>query len=273
MNAKFEPILMIDNEYENISDLEEILERAAQKAFPDEGECIQYAESPEEATEFMKERMQQGRRYSALICDNHYYAGIDGDDFIRLLHGQLGYCHSKDERHLYLKLSKFRDLAQITRCTGRENKEVTLFLKENFANLGEYKCFVEYYFGNPEECPKVILYCGNVSEADTSGFYGVAVVQKGRSGLDDENCERNLCLSEEAVLQILEEEDIFTPEQIAPVVMEHPRISPQLPEKDRVYDSYSHHIKRRKKIVVKRAHYKIGEIFRKKVQRNKKKKD
>ena len=77
----------------------------------------------------------------------------------------------------------------------------------------------------------------------------------------------------EEVLQILEEEDIFTPEQIAPVVMEHPRISPQLPEKDRVYDSYSHHIKRRKKIVVKRAHYKIGEIFRKKVQRNKKKKD
>ncbi|MBM3232628.1 hypothetical protein FJZ18_00470 [Candidatus Pacearchaeota archaeon] len=269
MDDKFDPILMVDNEYENISDLEEVIERAANLAFPESGEFTQYTESPVEAMEHLKDIIQLGKRYSAIISDNHFYEGICGDDFIRLIQGQLGYCHSKDERHIHLQLKNFRDFKQIIKCTGRENKEITEFLDEHFRNFSEYRKFVDYHFGNPETSPKLILYCGNINEADTTGFYGVSVVQKSRSELYREYRGGNHNLSEETVLDILKGEGIFTPEQIFPVLIKHPRISPTLPENERIYNPISSHIRKRKKVAVKKAHYNLGRILKKKARRKK----
>jgi hypothetical protein len=236
---EFNPVLIIDNEYENVSDLEELLKDAAGRAFPNNsGETIIYTESPDDALAIMQDYMSRGRNLSAIICDSHFYEGPRGEDFLRIIMGQLAYCHSRCRKHLAADIRRANSFEEVVACAGKEDKMINEFLQEHFETIDKYRAFVEYYFGEMRDNPLVILYCGNISELDNSGLWEVDIVRKKSVGGQ---------ASELQVLDILEANGVFTIDELVPALDKHYRFSPQtLPQKQQ-YNPNSCHIKQRKK--------------------------
>ena len=246
MAEEISPVLMVDNELENISDLEDLIKTAALKAFPDYGRnFVDYAESAEEATAMMREMMKSGGSYSSIICDNHM-DGILGEDFIRLIRGNLGYCFSRDRRYLNLNLANFKSLEQVRKCTdGKPKREISEFLDEQFGgSLGSYRDFTSY-FQDERKTPLIILFCGNPNEADLTGLEDIYTISKPFSHPDsnDKFCEKR-------VMHVLEEEGIFEHDLIESAMKEHQRFSPETPLKKQAYNSSASRIKKKKKIFI-----------------------
>ncbi|MBI3334083.1 hypothetical protein HYZ97_01225 [Candidatus Pacearchaeota archaeon] len=247
--SHFWPILLVDNEYENISALEEVIEHTAHKVSRDIRDPVIYCESADEALLQMQEAMNTGMRFSAIISDNHFFEGILGEDFLRTIQGYAAYCYSKEEAHLKVDIGKLPDFAALTKITNRRNAEMDEFLSEHFNNPQAYKAFTRYFYGQDEESPVTILYCGNINEADTAGLFTVYLVQKDNG---DRESRRKDELSEIRVLRILKQEGVFDHSLLEEAVNVHPRLSPAVPEEKRAYNPSSKHIKRRKLKVKKR---------------------
>lgn len=178
----FNPILMLDNEYENISDLQEILESAGRKAFPNAGEITLLAESAEEALRIMIDQKTNEKSFSGMIFDNHLFGEIDGDDLLRIVHGKIGYCFKKNSAYTNLKPARFKSFEEIaniaTDYKHNDRSQMILdFLEEHFEGIKDYVSFVDYFSQDRNECPQ-IFFSGSVSRIDTTGLYGVYYIQK-----------------------------------------------------------------------------------------------
>jgi len=236
----FNPILMLDNEYENVSDLEEILEIAGRKAFPDAREITILAESAEETIRIMIDKKNSEESFSGLIFDNHLYGEMDGDDLLRIIHGKTGYCFKKNSVYTNLKPSKFKSFKEFANV-ATDNKHssrsqmILDFLEEHFKGIKDYVSFVNYFSQERNEFPQIFL-SGSTSRIDSTGLYGIYYVQK------CQGCEYN-------VLDIIKNEGIFSPDVIIPAINNHYRLSPVIQQKKKEYNPSSKHIKTRKKIL------------------------
>src|SRR3989338_8518815 len=99
-DGRINSILLVDNEHENVADLEILLKRKCTPIFAEDN-GLEYASSPDEAMRLMWNKLNIGGGYSAIICDDHmdedYETStetIEGQDFLRIMYGGLGYCLS-----------------------------------------------------------------------------------------------------------------------------------------------------------------------------------
>lgn len=231
------PILVVDDEYADVSDLEDVLNRAGQMIGHPEN-IVTVCESCEEAVEFMGEQMQAGERISALITDNHIgTSNIDGDDFLRILMGKLLYCVSRFEGDSYLSVERFRDLKEIESYVNRTNDSVSRFIKKSFDSLRDYTQFSQYYYGNSENSPTTVMLCGHPREVNLTGIEDIVLIGKdGRFQESRDPCELR-------VLDVLREAGIFSGECVGFGIQNNSRLSNPDPKK-KEYNPSSAHIKR-----------------------------
>lgn len=200
--GKINSILLIDNEHENVTELQIMLNRAAQGGFA-EGEGVIYVSSPDAAVRNMIDSMNEGKGYSAIIADNHMdidaendVQTIDGQDFIRVIQGNAAYCfsHSPVDLNLdgYRRFRNFGGLVDYTIGRSERNRfghvgNVLEFMNRNFQNPRKYADFVDYYFGRVET-PFVMMLCGHPRYVDRNGLEDIDLVGKG----DSVGCERRV---------------------------------------------------------------------------------
>jgi hypothetical protein len=236
METKINPILMVENEPWEITDLEEIIDTIAFKM----GVGIrlrEYASSAEDAVEEMKRRMKNEGRYSAIITDNHldseYGDCLDGDEFLQMITGNALYALSSDVRDLKVSFPNIADFKELLDISGRpEEDKVYQFLEEYFRNFESYKKFVDYWFGkNSPELP-IIMLCGSPREANLEGLEGrVDVIQK-----QSQRAKKGrIDLCEKAVIRVLVSKGVFPYSLAESSIEEHPRLSSSVHPNQREY--------------------------------------
>ena len=227
-----EHILLLDNEYANISDLEEIIETAIYRISDNIYRRVEYQEDALGAIEYLLDLKEDNKKISAIIADEHLYSEIGGSDFLRLCRGYLVYLCTKDSRYLHLNLKKLDDFCSIEKICekgAKVDKEFIYFLKDVFKNVKDYADFVQYFW----DCnPLMIMLCGHPTGVDTTGLEDVAVIQK------EDGCEYR-------VLDLLKEDGILSPQEIEPALNNHYRLSDPNNLKKLKYNPSSKHIKKR----------------------------
>lgn len=172
------PILLLDDEYADISDLEHVLANAAIRAGHPRGITV-YCESCEEALDIMKYQKRSNKGISAIISDNHIGTSeIDGDDFLRIIRGNLLYCYSGFVDDAYMRAEHFKDLSELKKYSGRTNAPLDRFFEENFKDLKNYVDFYRYYYPSHSPGTPAILLCGNLREANLDGLMGIQTFGK-----------------------------------------------------------------------------------------------
>ncbi len=241
---QFWPIMIIDDEEENISDLQDVLESAARKAFPRIDQPVQYVTTAEEAMDNMIQAWKFSKSFSAIICDNHLQESlIHGETFLRIIQGKLAYTLTKQEKHLNLNLDRFRNFTDLVKCVKQDlsidsYRRIEEFMAETFTDMRFYQEFVDNYFGQEAlYSPKLVMFCGTPSTVDRLGLEDVSFVQKSGS------LERH---SELKVIDILQESGVFAPDYVQLALEEHPRFSSKTPEKKRMYSPTASRIKKKK---------------------------
>jgi len=262
------PILNIDDEWENIADLEQVIDESAVKLvsesqrlgdrspyhFPYKN-LRQYAPNPIEAVNLMRSFQQQRHRFSAIITDNHFKdednveATIRGDDFLRIIQGNLLYCYTKQSDDLDIPLeaiAKCRDFDEVFSLgSSTFNEEVREF-SEIFENPEDYASFVNYYFGKNVVSPYLILLCGNPYGADLESLERVEIFQKlplkTRGGY---------MLCEHQVLNSLVSSGYLPRECVEESISNHPRLRSDSSPSTRIYRPQ---VRKNKKISQKRFH-------------------
>lgn len=216
---------MLDDEWDNIEALEELIDRALIKKGQGIGQRS-YSAHPDEAITLMKEAMEDDKKYSVIITDNHMKGTIDGDQFLRLITGRVAYCwdtQGLDKEEIYI-YDNFTELYQAVTSRGGDD-EVLEFLEDHFENIGHYLGFVEYFFGDNEKQPILILLCGNPREANLNGIEDlVEVFHK-----TPRETRKGLLHSETAVMNFLVQRQVFTHEELRFAIKGHPRLDPELP--------------------------------------------
>ncbi|MEK6846559.1 MAG: hypothetical protein AABY16_00140 [Nanoarchaeota archaeon] len=230
---KIWPVLLVDDEWSDIRDMEEVLRNIASERYERGHQTIRpvfpvHAVSPDEAMDHLIKYQRSSNRFSAVVCDNHMGSedaeGIDGDEFIRIITGNLNYCFPNPvlERD---ELPDFDRFSAIQSYCGRAKPGVIEFLEERFGDEGvkKYLEFVNYWFGQDED-PTLIMLCGAPREVNRDGFDDVYLVQKSvlghRNGLTKRHvpCER-------IVLDILAEKGVLPRNLTDRVIAEHSRLS------------------------------------------------
>jgi CheY-like chemotaxis protein len=173
-----QPILLIDDEYADISDLEQVLRYAAIKAGHPEGITV-HCESCEDAITFMKDQKKARRKISAIICDNHIGTSeIDGDNFLRIIRGNLLYCYSGFPDDSYTTAERFKDLNDLESYSGKKNSQLTRFFQDNFKDFKQYVDFYKYFYPENELSTPTIMLCGYPREANLEGLGDIYVFAK-----------------------------------------------------------------------------------------------
>ncbi|MEM4330855.1 MAG: response regulator [Candidatus Pacearchaeota archaeon] len=232
-----ESILIIDNEYENISDLEDLIKGTFFSKFPLSKNILQIVEDDTQAIDFLREIKEEKRDISAIICDNHLSGDLDGDDFLRLLRGYLVYLMSPEERYLGVDIRKINSLEEIGKMIrkGFYYEKYKNYIEENFKDFSEYKDIVNYFHLDRERAIPTVIFCGHPEGVRRFGIEDVPIIQK------ENGCEV-------AVLDYLIEEGIFEKEEVySNVLTKHPRLGKNVSEKKRAYNPNSHRIKVKKK--------------------------
>jgi hypothetical protein len=244
------PILMADDEWSDVSDLEDVLDKASTAiytAYENDMEHFpynipianlrQYSANPEEALDYLLEYQRNNHRFSAIISDNHMKSeeglSISGDDFLRIISGKLIYCltkNSSDEDYGIEAVEKWDSFDDLYDSLSVDDEEVQDFM-EKFEDPQNYASFVNYFFGNQQNPPALILLCGNPREADLTGLDDLFIVQKQtrkvRKGIY-QPCENE-------ILNHLIEKGIFPREFIEPHVKEHPRLGDNVHPNNRLF--------------------------------------
>jgi len=231
MSEKLSRILMVDDEWDNVESLEEVIDRANIKKGHGIG-LRDYAAHPDEAVTLMKEAMETDTRYSVIITDNHMRGSIDGDQFLRLITGRVAFCwdeYGMDKDEIYIH-SSFRELYEAVTSRGGED-EVSEFLQDHFENPQEYLGFVEYFFGEHAKHPILILLCGNPQEAKLNGIEDLVEVFHKVS----RRTKGGLLTSERALMNYLVQRQVFTAEELDFALRGHPRLDPELPPIQQIY--------------------------------------
>ena len=229
---KIWPVLLVDDEWSDIRDLEEALRNVASERYERGRQTARpifpvHVVSPDEAMDYLIKAQRGGNRFSAVVCDNHMkdddFEGIDGDDFIRIITGNLNYCfpHTVLDRG---ELQDFDRFSAIQSYCGRAKLGVIEMLEERFGDEGvkKYLEFVSYWFGQDDD-PTLIMLCGAPREVNRDGFEDVYLVQKSvlghRNGLTKRHvpCER-------IVLDILVENGVLPRNLTERVTAEHSRL-------------------------------------------------
>lgn len=227
-------IIVLDNEYENVSDLLEIIEGACLRQGKKPSERILYYERVEEMLEQTLEMAKKHEEINAFICDNHLSDLMDGDDLIRFLRGQIPYLTSRDLSLLRVDINKIRtskDLEGLLR--GKiKRKDFLELMEEYFPSWEDYREIANYFHLKRENPIATVLFCGHPEGANLIGIEDVEVIRK------CEGCEY-------MVLDFLDRADVFSKEDIKEPLNNHYRLSPN--SKRRSYNPLSHHIKTRKK--------------------------
>lgn len=236
------PILLVDDEWGDIQDLDGLLEEVQirmlndldsnPEKFPYEipsANIRQYTSHPAQAIEEMLETMRQEQRYSAIVSDNHMKddnsESIFGEDFLRIIHGVPVYCSSKDEDDAEIPLSdltqtcSFREMLELG--SRRADEEILDFMESNFKDVQQYMEMVNYYFGDKKQHPLLVMLCGNPSGANLIGIED-HVYMIGKKISKSPKGKRTFC--EKDLLYILGERRILPEEYITPTIEEHPRL-------------------------------------------------
>jgi len=227
-----ENILLLDNEYQDISDLEEIIKTAIGNVKDNTSRKLEFLEDASGAMDYLLDLKKGEKNISAIIADEHLYSEIGGSDFLRLCRGYLVYSCTKDSRYLNLNLKKLNDFDSIEKICekgARVDKEFINFLKNFSEDIKDYVDFVQYFL----KCnPLIIMLCGHPTGVDTTGLEDVPLIQK------KDGCEYY-------VLDLLEGDGIFSPQEIEPVLNNHYRLSDPNNLKKLKYNPSSKHIKKR----------------------------
>ena len=230
------PILLVDDEYIDVSDLEDVINKAGFVAGFQENIAV-LCESCEDAIEYMEQQKEQGHGISALISDNHIgTSDIDGDDFLRILRGRLPYCFSRFEEDAYLQARHFRSLNQIEQRVRRKNENISSFILNSFQDYKDYLNFSDYYFGNPRGETPTLMLCGHPQEANLTGLETTHLVGKDNRQAKDRFCEIE-------VMDFLTNLGIFYKETIREAITYNPRLSNPNLKKQR-YNPCSAHTKK-----------------------------
>lgn len=230
-----EYILLLDNEYENISDLEEVINDAINKISDGFYRETHIEPDSKSAVDYLKYLKDKNKKISAVIADEHLYEGIDGSDFLRFCRGYLPYLCTNEERCINInwdRLGNFSLLRKI--CEKRSSwfdRQYIEFAEENFETPKEYGDFVKYFLDSD---PLIVMLCGHPSGINTFGIEDVPIIQK------CDGCELK-------VLEILENEGILAPEEVEPVLNNHYRLADPTNLKRFKYNPNSKRIKKKKK--------------------------
>jgi len=173
-----ENILLLDNEYQDISDLEEIIKTAIGNVKDNTSRKLEFLEDASGAMDYLLDLKKGEKNISAIIADEHLYSEIGGSDFLRLCRGYLVYSCTKDSRYLNLNLKKLNDFDSIEKICekgARVDKEFINFLKNFSEDIKDYVDFVQYFL----KCnPLIIMLCGHPTGVDTTGLEDVPLIQK-----------------------------------------------------------------------------------------------
>ncbi|MEM4605770.1 MAG: hypothetical protein QW103_01905 [Candidatus Pacearchaeota archaeon] len=225
-------IIFLDNEFENVSDLIEIIEDACTKQKTLSSERIFYFERINETIEYLLEMKNNKDKIDVFICDNHLSDLVDGDDFIRFLRGEIVYLLSGEHGYINVNIKKIRRLEDIERMLKGKiiRKEFINLIKENFNNFEEYKSLVNY-LDNEGRPITTILFCGYPLGVNLKGIEDIQIIRK-RDG-----CEYEL-------LEYLEINNVFSKEDYNNSLLKHYRLSPYSDKK--YYNPKSKHIIKKK---------------------------
>ncbi|HGJ66913.1 TPA: hypothetical protein ENS27_16260 [bacterium] len=239
------PVLMLDDEPDDIGDLELVIDEMGSRMnhdllevgarnypyyLPESNRVRLYASYPLQAVEIMNELIDEGKRISAIISDvsmaGEEGSSITGDDFLRIINGKPTYCVSGDKSDLDIDIYEARSFRDLLEFNGRriddDDDEIFDFLETNWEDIGQYTGFVEYFFG--EQAPRIpqIILCGNPKKADYTGLEEVIAINKQRTKGSRHACERE-------VLAVLREFGVFPGQYIDQALNGHHRLSPDLP--------------------------------------------
>lgn len=182
------PVLVVDDEYRDIEGLERVLDVVGSRAHVSGRYSVPWrirhsAAHPEEATRVMLEAIDKDYRFSAIVCDNHMqgedYEAIRGEDFLRVLRGEVGFALTKRRADAGINIYQFHSFRELFDYFSPVDGEVKDFLESSFeGEIGNYQGLVEYFFGANSPNLPVIMLCGNPSEVYTEGLENVAMIQK-----------------------------------------------------------------------------------------------
>ncbi len=230
------PILMIDDEPLNISDLEDLIDSAAYQI--DIGiRMREFCASAEQAIFYLIRSMTERRRYSAIITDNHlnsdYEDCLDGDEFLQVITGNIGYALSRNKDNLGMSLDGIGTFQELLgEAGGNEEDRVYVFLRDNFSGMPNYRDFVDYYFGDGVQRIPLIMLCGSPSEAALEGLEDrVITIQKQPLRLSG----RQVYFCEAEIMRILAEEGVLPADSVQKALEMHPRFSSNTRAQEREY--------------------------------------
>ena len=217
------PILLVDDEWDNIADLEGILTSVQTEMQSGHKKyelpympLAVYAAHPEQAVREMIRIMESEGNIGAIISDNHLKdSDVDGDDFLRILQGYPGYCASKQEVDLDMDIYEYKSFEEFLN-SSKMDENILQFLEYSFGEIGYYQGFKEYFFGLSKKNPKLIMLCGNPKEVDRTGLDDIEIVHKGNKNLGA-SCEQ-------VVLGYLAESEILPSELVYKVLENHHRL-------------------------------------------------
>ena len=228
-----EHILLLDNEYADISDLEDVIKNAIYQIKDRVYRVVDLEEDSAGAIEYLLDLKEKNKMISAIVADEHLYGEIEGSDFLRFCRGHLVYLCTGNLRYLNLNLERLNDFCSIERICGKGakvNKEFVDFAKDVFKNVKNYMGFVRYFL----DCdPLTIMLCGYPSIVNKIGLEDVPIIQK------EDGCEYK-------VLGLLEENGILSPEEVEPALKNHYRLANPNDFKRLKYNPSSKRIKKKK---------------------------
>lgn len=244
------PILIIDNEPNDVQELINVLEEAKLAMFIKKEEkqdflfnpCknpppkVDYASHPETALEIMKGYKIEGYRPAAIITDVHLDCEsggdtVDGDTFLHLIRGNPVYAITGDESDLEVSLGdleRVRDFKGLGDYAGRFNELVDTFLQENFADWQEYRDFISWL--NKPSFPTTVVFCGHPREANLRGLEDIYVVQKQSNSI-----KRGRSTCEAEIVRYLIGSNILSAEEANAAIENNARLRANANPNDRAF--------------------------------------
>ena len=242
-----DPILVVDDEHNNVALLLEALRKIGHRTYDElklgprlESNGVDHLKytfthevsCPGEAISLMKELQEEKIRFGAIVSDNHMKGedgeAISGDDFLRLLSGQLAYCLSKDEDDLDLDCRGFRTIEDLSEYVCKRDEDFCDFFNDYFDNMTQYGAFVDYWNPNKNNTPKLVMLCGSPREADLRGLDDIVSIVQKTWDLEGITCERH-------VLDILSGQGVLPREQTAAIINSNPRLGSKTSARKRYY--------------------------------------
>lgn len=226
------PILLVDDEEHNVSDLMKILDKTSSDLANFSLEIprlYDYVSSPEDAIDTMLEVQEAGNRYRAIVTDFHM-SPINGKDLLRVIFDRVVFALSLDEDEEHVSLSdlekevgEIRSFRKLMDYTAVHNEELVDFLENTFGDMGDYKGFLRYWNSAKHPIYKILFAGADKGDYQDSNEFSeeeFMFIKK------QEGCEKDI------VLQLIAE-GVIPMKTITPLF--DIKLNPRIPEAERCY--------------------------------------